>query len=167
MELPINVHSFTFCSKLHCHNINHFLFSYLSTLGYTKIALRKAHIPNIHALNIDTHTLRIQSEYTQKQGGSVTIEGMHIWYIALISLYHDIYLTELNKSHDGIPSVWMMQPTKIWSFILDWIGFYRSNSTGYLSAGLIWFMTNTPEWLSLNKSCCRLRQLKLCQKETY
>ena len=108
MELPINVHSFTFCSKLHCHNINHFLFSYLSTLGYTKIALRKAHIPNIHALNIDTHTLRIQSEYTQKQGGSVTIEGMHIWYVAyigLVSLYHEIDSTELNKSHDSIRNI--------------------------------------------------------------
>ena len=92
MELPINVHSFTFCSKLHCHNINHFLFSYLSNLVYTKIALRKAHVPNIHALNSDTHALRIQYEYTQNQCVGVAIEGMHIWYIGLISLYHDIYI---------------------------------------------------------------------------
>ena len=44
----------------------------------------KAHIPNIHALNSDTHTLRIQYEYTQKQCVGVAIEGMDIWYMGLI-----------------------------------------------------------------------------------
>ena len=44
----------------------------------------KAHIPNIDALNSDTHTLRIQYEYTQKQCVGVAIEGMDIWYMGLI-----------------------------------------------------------------------------------
>ena len=44
----------------------------------------KAHIPNIHALNSDTHTLRIQYEYTQKQYVGVAIEGMDICYMGLI-----------------------------------------------------------------------------------
>ena len=41
------------------------------------------HIPNIHALNSDTHTLSIQYEYTQKQCVSVAIEGKDNWYMAL------------------------------------------------------------------------------------
>ena len=44
----------------------------------------KAHIPNIHALNSDTHTMRIQYEYNQKQFVGVAIEGMDIWYVGLI-----------------------------------------------------------------------------------
>ena len=46
----------------------------------------KAHIPNIHALNSDTHTLRIQYEYTQKQCVGVAIEGMDILYMKIIKL---------------------------------------------------------------------------------
>ena len=46
----------------------------------------KAIISNIHALNSDTHTLRIQYEYTQKQCVGVAIEGMDIWYLRLIIL---------------------------------------------------------------------------------
>ena len=38
----------------------------------------KAHKPNIHALNSDTHTLRIQYEYTKKQCVGVAIEAMDI-----------------------------------------------------------------------------------------
>ena len=45
----------------------------------------KAHIPNIHALNSDTNTLKIQYEYTQKQCVGVAIEGMDIWYMGLIA----------------------------------------------------------------------------------
>ena len=45
------------------------------------------HIPNIHALNSDTHTLRIQYEYTQKQYVGVAIEGMDIWYMGLTSQF--------------------------------------------------------------------------------
>ena len=45
----------------------------------------KAHIPNIHALNSDTHTLRIQYEYSQQPCVDVAIEGMDIWYMGLIS----------------------------------------------------------------------------------
>ena len=41
------------------------------------------HIPNIHALNSDTQTLRIQYVYTQKQYVGVAIEGMYIWYVGL------------------------------------------------------------------------------------
>ena len=43
----------------------------------------KAHIPSIHAVNSDTHTLRIQYEYTQTQCVGVAIEGMDIWYMGL------------------------------------------------------------------------------------
>ena len=46
----------------------------------------KAHIPNIHALNSDTYTLRIQYEYTQKQCVGVDIEGIDIWYMGLIPI---------------------------------------------------------------------------------
>ena len=42
------------------------------------------HIPNIDALNSDTHTLRIQYEYSQKQCVGVAIEGKDIWYLAVI-----------------------------------------------------------------------------------
>ena len=42
------------------------------------IELYKAHIPNIHALNSDTHTFKIQFEYTQKQCVGVAIDGMDI-----------------------------------------------------------------------------------------
>ena len=53
----------------------------------------KAHIPNIHALNSDTHTLRIQYEYTQKQCVGVAIEGMDIWYMGLIIYGMGVYFT--------------------------------------------------------------------------
>ena len=49
----------------------------------------KAHIPNIHALNSDTHTLRIQYEYTQKQCVGVAIEGMDIWYMGITCYMQD------------------------------------------------------------------------------
>ena len=45
------------------------------------------HIPNIDALNSDTHTLRIQ--YTQKQCVGVADEGIDIWYMGIIP-----YITE-------------------------------------------------------------------------
>ena len=41
-------------------------------------------MPNIHALNSDTHTLRIQYEYSEKQCVDVAIEGMDIWYMGII-----------------------------------------------------------------------------------
>ena len=44
----------------------------------------KAHISNIHALNSDTHSLRIQYDFTQKQCVGVAIEGMDIWYMGII-----------------------------------------------------------------------------------
>ena len=50
------------------------------------------HIPNIDALTSDTHTLRIQYEYTQKQCVGVAIEGMDILYMGLI-LYYIYYIT--------------------------------------------------------------------------
>ena len=43
----------------------------------------KAHIPNINALNSDTHTLRIQFDYTQNQRVGVGIENMDIWYMGI------------------------------------------------------------------------------------
>ena len=46
----------------------------------------KAHIPNIHALNSDTHTLRIQYEYTKKQCVGVAIEAMDISYMGFRSM---------------------------------------------------------------------------------
>ena len=46
----------------------------------------KAHIPNINALNSDTHTLRIQYEFTQKQFAGVVIEGKDIWYMGLTKI---------------------------------------------------------------------------------
>ena len=49
-------------------------------------SFNKAHIPNIHALKSDTHTLRIEYEYTKKQCVGVAIEGMDIWYMGLISM---------------------------------------------------------------------------------
>ena len=50
---------------------------------YRQIEIYKTHIPNIYALNSDTHTLRIQYEYTQTQCVGVAIEGMDIWYMGL------------------------------------------------------------------------------------
>ena len=40
----------------------------------------KAHISNIHALNSDTNTLRIQYKYTQRQCVGVAIAGMDLVY---------------------------------------------------------------------------------------
>ena len=54
---------------------------------FLTLKIHKAHIPNIHALNSDTHTLRIQYEYTQKQCVGVAIEGMDIWYMGLIHVW--------------------------------------------------------------------------------
>ena len=51
---------------------------------FTSLPNSKAHIPNIYALNSDTHTLRIQFEYTQKQCVGLTIEGMDIWNMGLM-----------------------------------------------------------------------------------
>ena len=48
------------------------------------IFICNAHIPNIDALNNDTHTLRIYYEYIQKQCVGVAIEGIDIWYMGLI-----------------------------------------------------------------------------------
>ena len=64
------------------------MLSHIATKLY--VTTYKAHIPNIHALNSDTHTLRIQYEYTQKQCVGVAIEGMDIWYMGLINIrkYH-------------------------------------------------------------------------------
>ena len=45
------------------------------------------YISNIHALNSDTHTLRIQYEYTQKQCVVVAIEGMDIWYMVVTFVF--------------------------------------------------------------------------------
>ena len=55
-------------------------------LLYGPCLMNKALIPNIHALNSDTHTLRIQYEHTQKQFVGVAIESMDIWYMSLIKL---------------------------------------------------------------------------------
>ena len=52
------------------------------------------HIPNIHALNSDTHTLRIQYEYTQKQCVGVAIEGKDIWYMGLIVILRNLYILQ-------------------------------------------------------------------------
>ena len=74
-------------------NITVYLNSVSRSKGFLRNAFRekvfyykisKAHIPNIYALNSDTHTLRIQYEYTQKQCVGVAIEGMDIWYMGLI-----------------------------------------------------------------------------------
>ena len=43
-------------------------------------------IPNIDTVNSDTHTLRIQYGYTQKQCVGVAIEGIDIWYMRIICL---------------------------------------------------------------------------------
>ena len=57
------------------------------------------YIPNIHALNSDTHTLRIQCEYTQKQCVGVAIEGMDIWYMGITTyeLHQKIYQRSNNR----------------------------------------------------------------------
>ena len=49
------------------------------------------HIPNIDALNSDTHTLRIQYEYTQKKCVGVAIEGKDIWYMGIIRYINIIF----------------------------------------------------------------------------
>ena len=43
------------------------------------------YIPNIHALNSDTHVLRILYEYTKKRCVGVAIEGMDIWYMVVVT----------------------------------------------------------------------------------
>ena len=63
----------------------------------------KAHIPNIHALNSDTHTLRIQYEYTEKQCMGVAIEGMDIWYIGLTNFTNPYYLPTMQNDS---PECW-------------------------------------------------------------
>ena len=42
------------------------------------------HIPNIHALNSDTHTLFLSILILNSQCVYVAIEGMDIWYMGLI-----------------------------------------------------------------------------------
>ena len=44
----------------------------------------KAHIPDIHALNGDTHTLFLSILIHYSQCVGVAIEGMDIWYIFMV-----------------------------------------------------------------------------------
>ena len=44
------------------------------------------HIPNIHALNSETHTLFLSILILNPQCVGVAIEGMDIWYMGLIIL---------------------------------------------------------------------------------
>ena len=46
-----------------------------------------AHIPNIHALNSDTHTLFLSILILNSQCVGVAIEGMDIWYMGLITIH--------------------------------------------------------------------------------
>ena len=67
----------------------------------------KAHIPNIHALNSDNHTLRIQYEYTKKPCVGVAIEGMDIWYMGLIREFFIILILNSDVSKQkltGLPA---------------------------------------------------------------
>ena len=43
----------------------------------------KSHIPNIDALNSDTHTLFLSILIMNSQYADVAIEGMDIWYMGL------------------------------------------------------------------------------------
>ena len=45
----------------------------------------KAHTPNNHALNSDTHTLFLSILILNSQCSGVAIEGMDIWYIGLLT----------------------------------------------------------------------------------
>ena len=58
---------------------------------------RKDAPPFIHALNSDTHTLRFQYEYTQKQCVGVAIEGRDIWYVGLIFIISSSPLTQSDS----------------------------------------------------------------------
>ena len=53
----------------------------------------KAHIPNIHALNSDTHTLFLSILTLNSQCVGVAIEGMDIWYMGITTyeLHQKIY----------------------------------------------------------------------------
>ena len=42
-----------------------------------------AHIPNIHALNSDTHTLFLSILILNSQNVGVAIEGIDIWYMVV------------------------------------------------------------------------------------
>ena len=57
------------------------------------------YIPNIHALNSDTHTLRILYEYTIKRCVGVAIEGMDIWYMDHIP-YNMVVITETPQKRN-------------------------------------------------------------------
>ena len=57
--------------------------NYCKNFAFEGVSPYNAHMQNIHALNSDTHTFRIQYEYTQKQCVGVAIEGMDIWYKGL------------------------------------------------------------------------------------
>ena len=46
-----------------------------------ELVCSNAHIPNIHALNSDTHTLFLSILTLNSQCVGVAIEGMDIWYI--------------------------------------------------------------------------------------
>ena len=52
----------------------------------------------IHSLNSDTHTLRIQYEYTQKQCVGVAIEGFDIWYMDLITYIGQIAHRNMRRT---------------------------------------------------------------------
>ena len=65
----------------------------------------KAHISNIDALNSDTHTLRIQYVYTQKQCVGVAIEGMDIWYMGLTLPFLVKWENSNYRSHFAAPGL--------------------------------------------------------------
>ena len=84
----------------------------------------KAHIPNIIALNSDTHTLRTQYEYTQKQCVGVAIEGMDIWYMGITTyeLHQKIYQRSNNRLWWIDIYLWNMYKIfdeKMWQQVFD------------------------------------------------
>ena len=62
-----------------------FIYDILNLLFIYKFdLLYKAHIPNIHALNSDTHTLFLSILILNSQCVGVAIEGIDIWYMGII-----------------------------------------------------------------------------------
>ena len=94
------------------------------------------HIPNVDALNSDTHTLRIQYGFTQKQCLVVAIESMDIWYMSLTRWLHTREIPCLISIKDffgNFSNGWFSFKFKHFSLCahnLIWLARYNSDAFG-------------------------------------
>ena len=119
----------------------------LPVLGsYTFSHYRNTHIPNIHALNSDTHTLFLSILILSSQCVGVAIEGNDIWYMGLIYyvwlnvLFGNNFWNHHNFVHTKSITEYKLFGNKITDYHHPRLYHYRSY---YYRLVVLLFSTNT------------------------